>query len=343
LSEEVAKLNVGSDAPYRMALHPSGRALVVGLTLGGLRVVNITLGKEPGEPPALALLTGDLEANGRKFGVIKSMSFSSDGRRLVLGGEDGAIEVVAWPSLKSEKKWHASEKAIRNVDFSSAHNDGVVASVDESGACKLWNSTTGELIVQLLPPADLPRATFFRCRSAVDENGIALYTPVKFKGAGHVLRWRQTPDGEVNLEARSTRPLTSAPICGFEISNSGRFLAAVTPEGDQCVISAQTLKPVKQRKGAHMTFATAVAFAPDDSAIVSTSADASATLTTLSTAGAVPGGGATFIVMLALLFLVLAVLAGMLRRLAEEHPADALATVQWLPEWMQQLIITQKS
>jgi len=117
----------------------------------------------------------------------------------------------------------------------------------------------------------------------------------------------------------------------------------VTPEGDQCVISAQTLKPVKQRKGAHMTFATAVAFAPDDSAIVSTSADASATLTTLSTAGAVPGGGATFIVMLALLFLVLAVLAGMLRRLAEEHPADALATVQWLPEWMQQLIITQKS
>ena len=43
LSDEITKLNVGSDAPYRMALHPSGKALVMGLTLGGLKRADIKL------------------------------------------------------------------------------------------------------------------------------------------------------------------------------------------------------------------------------------------------------------------------------------------------------------
>lgn len=339
LSEEVTKINVGSDAPYRMALHPSGRALVVGLTLGGLRRINIKPGKAAGEPPELSLEEGETVERCSKFGAIKTLSFSADGRQLALGGEDGSIEIVAWPSLVSERRWQASEKAIRNVDFSAAHSDGVVASVDESGACKLWSVASGELVAQLQPPPELPRATFFRCKSSVDEDGIALYTPVKFKGAGHVLRWRQGEGGDIKLEARSSKPVTPSPICGFEVSNSGRLLAAVTPDGDQCVISAQTLRPVKYRKGAHMTFATAVAFAPDDSAIVSTSADASATLTQLAQGSGMPGGSSMLLVLLSVLVIMLAIVVGMLRRLAEEEPTQALEAVGWLPAWAQQVIL----
>ena len=340
MSGEVAKLNVGSDAPYRMALHPSGRALVVGLTLGGIRRADIKPAAVPGEPPALTLAGREFDEVGATVGVIKSLSFSSDGRRLALGGEDGSIQVVSWPNLAPEARWQASEKSIRNVDFSAAHSDGVVATVDESGACKLWDAAAGDLVAQLQPPPELPRATFFRCKSAVDESGIALYTPVKFKGCGYVLRWRQGESGEIQLEARSAKPVTPSPICGFEASHSGRLLAAVTPDGDQCVISAQTLRPVKYRRAAHMTFATAVAFAPDDSAILSTSADASATLTQLKRAGSgVSSGAWTLVALFALLVLMLAVLVGVVRRFAAEEPAAAGAALAWLPPWAQQLVV----
>ena len=39
--------------------------------------------------------------------------------------------------------------------------------------------------------ADMPRATFFRCKSAVDEEGIVLFTPLKWKREGWMAKWRQ--------------------------------------------------------------------------------------------------------------------------------------------------------
>ena len=347
LSEEVAKINVGSDAPYRMAIHPSGKSLVLGLTLGGVKKVDIKLSKEPDAVPELSLGGPEFDAKGSAFGAIKALSFSMDGRLLALGGEDGSVEIVSWPSMESQHKWSASEKGLRNLDFSAAHSDGVVASVDESGACKLWDVSSGGMVAQLQPPADLPRATFFRCKSAVDEDGIALYTPVKFKGEGYVLRWRQEESGEIVLEKKSGRAVTPSPICGFETSTNGALLAAVTPDGDQCVISAATLRPVKYRKGAHMTFATAVAFAPDDSAILSTSADASATLTMLLRSssggggGGIGGGGGvgSVLVLLAVLLVIVSLILGMLRQFAEQSPLEAMEFVNGLPEWIQHLVM----
>lgn len=37
----------------------------------------------------------------------------------------------------------------------------------------------------------MPRATFFRCKSAIDEDGIVLYTPMKWKRDGWLVKWRQ--------------------------------------------------------------------------------------------------------------------------------------------------------
>jgi prolactin regulatory element-binding protein len=348
LSDELTKVNVGTDAPYRMALHPSGKSLVLGMTMGGLKKVDITTTKtshntpETDQIPVLTLSGSEFNTKGSKFGAIKGLSFSSDGRFLALGGEDGTIEIVSWPSLDSQKKWQASEKSIRNLDYSAAHNDGVVISTDESGACKLWNIASGELITQLQPPKELPRAAFFRCKTAIDEDGIALYTPVKFKGNGYIMRWRQTEDGEIILEKQSAKPVAPCPICGFEISRSGRLLAAVTPDGDQLVVSASTLNVVKYRKGAHMTFATAVAFAPDESALLSTSADASATLTLLtrrSGSSSLTSGVGVMLTLIGILIVLISLVVGMLRRFAEQDPNGAEEVVAGLPLWAQNLVL----
>ena len=255
------------------------------------------------------------------------MSFSADGRMLALGGEDGSIEIVSWPTLASLVRWQGSQKAIRNLDFSSAHADGVIAAVDESGSCILWNVSDGEMLTQLSPPSAFPRATFFRCKSTTDENGIALYTPIKFKGRGYILRYRQDEDGTIRLEAKSKRPVTPSPVCGFDLSCSGRFIAVVTPDGDQCVMATDTLNVLKYRKAAHMTFATAVCFSPDEKAILSTSADASATLTKFR-ASNLHLAWPWMLTALALFILCIAIVLGWVRRYLEGHPAQLDSVLQ---------------
>ena len=61
LSEEVTKFNTGGDAPYRMAIHPSGRTLILGMTMGGVMAVDIepsTSGRVD-DPPVLSRARGE--------------------------------------------------------------------------------------------------------------------------------------------------------------------------------------------------------------------------------------------------------------------------------------------
>ncbi|KAL4852880.1 SEC12-like protein 2 [Chlorella vulgaris] len=310
-SEEVAKLNTGADAGYRLIMHPSGRSL----------------------------------ERTKAIGPLKGMSFSSDGRLLALGGEDGAVELWEWPQMQRKLRWQASAKAVRNVDFSGAHSDGVLFTCDEAGACRLWDAATGDEIAQLEVPPEMPRASFFRCKSTVDDEGIVLLTPMKWKRDAWMVKWRQDPDGGIHLDSRSRKPVAPAPICGFELSRSGELMAAVTPDGDQLVMDCETLKVIKHVKAAHMTFATSVAFSPDEQFIISGSSDASAVLTRIARP---PGAGAgiagLLVGLLAVVVALLAVLAGVLHHLARTRPDDVrellaplapllrhAVEAQWLP------------
>eukprot|EP00887_Chlorella_sp_A99_P000209 scaffold13.g209.t1 len=367
-SDELDKLNTGKDAAYRLAMHPSGRHIVCGMSTAGLERVDLVpssqqqqqqqqaaaaasssggggaaggSGGRPGVPPALRF------AEGRAFkeatadvGAVKGMSFSSDGRWLALGGEDGSVDIREWPHMRRRLRWQASERPIRNVDFSAAHGDGVLFTCDETGACKLWDAATGDEITQLQPPQDLPRATFFRCKSTTDERGIVLFTPLKWKREGWVAKWRQEDDGSIRLEARSRKPATPAPICGFELSRSGELLAAVTPDGDQCVLSSETLTPIKYVPAAHMTFATCVCFSPDETHVLSGSSDASAVLTRVARATGGGGGALTaLLVLLALLAAALAMAVGLLLHLAQSQPAELARLLEALPPGLRGLLL----
>ncbi|KAL6770646.1 SEC12 [Auxenochlorella protothecoides x Auxenochlorella symbiontica] len=306
LSDEVTKYNTGDDAPYRMAMHPSGRSLVLGMTRGGVQGVDLQPSTSGRDAPELSRPGGSFASRAPSIGALKCLSFSSDGRLLVMGGEDGSVRIVHWPSLEPKLHWQASEdKAIRAADLSRAHSDGILTTTDEAGMAALWNAETGDKVLQLAVPQDMPRATFFKCITLAEGAGPAIYTAVKWKGEGHILRWRQLASGEIRLEARSRGPVTRSPICGFVASPSGRLLGAVTPDGDQVVVTAGGLRRVLHRRGAHMTFATAIAFSPDEKWVLSTSADASAVLTR------VPSGslGAHLAYILALLAALLAVAA----------------------------------
>lgn len=337
LSEELSKFALGEDVPYRMKMHPSGKALVVSLAVGGFTIVSV----EKNEDEALPVLSWPLPAVKSAadkcsfVGVVKCISCSSDGTALAMGTEDGKVHIFAWPSLKKQGEFDVSKdrsKGVRNVDFSAAHNDGILIAVDESGNCSLWNVEDGKHMCNLDKPENLPRVSLFRVMSTVDEIGIAFYGAANVKGLGHVLRWRQHNDGSIHLDGVSKRPASPSPISGFDISHDGSQLAVVTPDAEQCLIDATRLRRIRLVKGAHLTFATAVTFTPDDSAIISVSADASATLTDISSN---EFGSMYTVIIIAFLLSLIALTFHLIRINGIYHPDMMLQIVQKLPEWAQ--------
>jgi hypothetical protein len=120
------------------------------------------------------------------------------------------------------------------------------------------------------------------------------------------------------------------------------------------VLDCETLAVVKRVRGAHMTFATSVAFSPDEQFVISGSSDASAVLTRLgrTPGGGSGGGGLLVAVLLAVLLALLAVLAGLLRHLAATRPEDVrevlaplapalrqVAETPWLPPLLRQWLV----
>jgi len=330
LSDEIVKFNVGEEAPYRMILHPSGGTIVISLALGGLKVVNV--GYTAGEAPKMSWPVEPVKtaaANCSKLGVIKCMSFSSDGSLLAIGTEDGRAFILAWPSLSILESVEACPgRAIRNIDFSSAHNDGILFVVDDNGKCSLWSTDKLEYMSDMTGPKDKARFSIFRCLSTTDAQGIVVYGAATCKGEGYALRWRQTNEGELVLDSTNKSPTIRSPISGMELSHDGKFMAAVTPDGEQSLISTESLKCVKLVKRAHMTFATAVAFSPDDTAIISVSADASATLCMVPK---VTNG--SMAVILAIFFAILAVAIHMLRSYGKTNPEKVIEAVELIP-WL---------
>jgi hypothetical protein len=110
-------------------------------------------------------------------------------------------------------------------------------------------------------------------------------------------------------------------------------------------MDCETLKVIKHVKAAHMTFATSVAFSPDEQFIISGSSDASAVLTRIARPPGVGAGLAGLLVgLLAVVVALLAVLAGVLHHLARTRPDDVrellaplapllrhAVEAQWLP------------
>lgn len=95
-------------------------------------------------------------------------------------------------------RWEASTKAIRNVDFSPAHSDGVLFSCDEGGACKLWSVDNGEEIAQLAAP---PGGSALWGTDTAGRSGSAGWQATHAPGANPSCGAEAEPDG-----ARARRP-----------------------------------------------------------------------------------------------------------------------------------------
>jgi len=86
-----------------MALAPSGSALLLGMSDGGVRRFQLDL---TGASPRVIEVTA---AFSERFAALKdevaAMAFSGDGALMALGFADGGVKVVAYPAMKPLVEW----------------------------------------------------------------------------------------------------------------------------------------------------------------------------------------------------------------------------------------------
>lgn len=371
MTDELTKYNLGSensDVPYRMRLHPSGRALVVTNAIGGFKVVRITR-SDADALPTLSAPTPSVTKAAEKcsfVGTIKvrrwlatarpiyslltisislglqAVSFTSDGRTMALGADDGKLHVLGWPALDKRGVIDVTAnttKGLRSVDFSSAHDDDILFACDEWGSCFAYDVETMKSVGKFPKPDGMERMAIFRVVSRMEGRERVMYGVGNYNKQGYALRWKEIEKSHTFVLDKVSKALAPSPFCGCALSHDGATLAAVTPDAEQIVVSTETLRRSKYVKGAHLTFATAVGFTEEDDAIVSVSADGSAVLTRLRSDGS---GLVLKMLVLAFLMAVLALVVHLYGRQAvKRQPERAVDTFEMLTKMMRRYLTSE--
>jgi len=268
LSEAVHFYDTDDDPPYRMAIHPLDDSIICSF-LNGCRRFELT-SQDESEAKKIGIKPSEKALDQlENVGQQQSLVFSTDGLLLAAGGVDGHLRVFEWPSLKIVLDQPDAHKSIKDMDFSLDGN--FLASLGDSGPCRIWNLSTST------PAASLSVDTgerFGSCRFSRDGVRSLLFITVKQGEKGLIAYWDTNTWEKVGAQV-----IEKNPICAFNISSDGKFLATGTSEGDICIIKVSKMRPCQKVKGAHMFFVSSMEFSRDSRALVSASGDSSLKVT----------------------------------------------------------------
>ncbi|XP_057961537.1 SEC12-like protein 2 isoform X2 [Malania oleifera] len=267
--QPVAKLGLGSDLPYRMAVHPGGEGVICALPKscrwfewGKVKSSDI-------HTPCLKLskkMLTDLEDIGQQL----SVTFNDEGSVLALGGEDGKLRVLKWPSMEIILDQSDVYTAVKDLDFSP---DGkFLASLGSGGPCRVWDATSSTLVASLPKEND---EVFGFCRFSQNSNmNQVLYTTVMRGQGGSIVTWNTT-----SWKRIGSKQIVRDPVSAFNVSADGKLLAIGTIQGDILIINSTNMRAQTLIRKAHLGIVTTLAFSEDSRALASASMDSSARVT----------------------------------------------------------------
>nr|VDD25712.1 unnamed protein product [Brassica oleracea] len=271
LSEQpLGRIVLGTDLPYRMAVHPRGGGLVCALPNSCKRFdwVNIMSpregdqGGEEGEE-----VINELKDVGQQL----ALAFNQEGSVLAAGGEDGTLRIFEWPCMKTlldESKAHAS---VKNLTFSESGKFLVSLG---GPLCRVWDVKASAAIASLSKDKD---EMFAYCRFSVDNAGNeVLYIAANTERGGSIITW-----DTATWKRRRSKLMKNYSISAFNVSADGKLLALGNMEGDVLIIDSTKMKTHQLVKKAHLGLVTALTFSPDSRCLVSVSFDSRAKLTVI--------------------------------------------------------------
>ncbi|KAI5353268.1 PREDICTED: SEC12 [Prunus dulcis] len=265
--QPVAKLDTGSDLPYRMAVHPGGDGLICSFP-NSCRWFEWD--EESGEDPKLGLKQSDRVLDQLvDVGQQLALAFNKEGSVLAAGGEDGKLRVFKWPGMEIILNEAPAHTTVKQLDFSP---DGkFLVSLGSSGPGRVWDITSSTVAASLPPEKD---EVFCACRfSLISDGNYILYIADK---SGSIVTWNTTTWKRIG-----SKTIARDIICAFDVSADGKLLACGTTQGDLVIVNSTRMQIQKVVKKAHLGFVTALSFSRDSRALASASLDSSARVSTL--------------------------------------------------------------
>ncbi|XP_050372377.1 SEC12-like protein 2 [Argentina anserina] len=266
--EPVAKLSLGSELPYRMAVHPGVDGLVCAFPESCSWLVWEKEVKEGAHKLSVKQSDRVLEQL-QNVGQQLALTFNKDGSVLATGGEDGKVRVFKWPSMETMFTEDQAHKTVKQLDFS--HDGKFLVSLGQSGPGRVWDVSSAAVVATL--PIE-KNEIFCACKFSLSNNGNQVLHLADKDGI--IATWNTTTWKRVQ-----SKRITRDGIMSFDVSADGKLLACGTTSGDLLILKSAGLQIHKVVPKAHTGFVTALSFSRDSRVLASTSMDSSARVSTV--------------------------------------------------------------
>ncbi|XP_044363767.1 SEC12-like protein 2 isoform X1 [Triticum aestivum] len=306
LTRALFRLGTEEQVPYRMAVHPRGDGVLCAFP-NGCRLVRWE--SPEGDDQHSLVLRSDQEALVKlnDVGLQLAVSFSGEGSILATGGEDGHLRVFKWPGMETVIEEPNAKTSVKDLSFSSDEMFLVVNR--SSGPSRVWDLKSSEAL------ANLPREQgeiFGFCRfSTKSDNSQILFVTAMQGDYGKIISWNTSSWTRIG-----SKKVTRDVISAFSVSPDGTLLAIGNIEGSISVLGSRDMRVVLTVKKAHLGIVTTLVFSQDSRALLSTSFDSTARVT--STESPKSDG-------ISLWSMVLAIILGILVYYYMQHKEDLLA------------------
>ncbi|KMS96688.1 hypothetical protein BVRB_8g200750 [Beta vulgaris subsp. vulgaris] len=226
-SSPLTEQEIEDGEPVSIAVHPNGDQIICATSSGDCKIFELCV--QETSTKLLAKEAPSLEG----VGLQNCVAFSIDGCKLGMGGEDGRLRILEWPSMRIIIDEPAAHKSFRDMDFSLDSEFLVSTSTD--GSARVWNVNEG------VPVATLKRSANEKielcCFSKDGTKPFVFCTVQRAKLKPITAVWDMSTWKRIGYKV-----LLGKPASVMSTSPDGKYLAQGSKDGDFCVVDVNNMR-----------------------------------------------------------------------------------------------------
>lgn len=255
-SSPLTEYEIEDGEPVSIAVHPNGDQFICATTSGHCKLFELSAQE------ASMKLSAKEAPSLQSVGLQICVAFSVDGCKLGLGGEDGRLRILEWPSMRIMLDEPEAHKSFRDMDFSL--DSEFLASTSTDGSARIWNVNEGVPVATLKRNPD--EKIDLCCFSKDGTKPFLFCTVQRAKLKPITAVWDMSTWKRIGYKV-----LFAKPASIISTSPDGKYLALGSKDGDFCVVEVKTMRVSHTSKRLHPgTSIATLEFCPSERVVLTT-------------------------------------------------------------------------